>query len=260
MFFGSPQLPAITIGITTFEHRFERYFKPLLTELRKHDSEINIVVAINGEHNQQFNEEYRSDLLRFLSAQPKTFPVFFPSFRGLAKLWNTIIIHANENHVLMLNDDIMIQSPSAIKKVRKAILDMEGRSFTINRSWSHFLISREEIDALGYFDERLLGIGEEDGDIAWRYFERYNRPVADVKIRSFDNYAEETVHTYKPTNIQCHSGTKYSLFNRKFIFESKYSPAPHGIKGMWDTPMTAVQPTANQYPNERFYRTHCNDL
>lgn len=260
MFFASPELPTITIGITTFEHRFERYFKPLINELQKNESEIDIIVVVNGEHNQLFNEEYRSNLLTFLANRPRVFPIFFPSFRGLAKLWNTIIIHANDDHILMLNDDIMIQSPSStINKVRKAIRDKDGRSFTINSSWSHFVISREEIDALGYFDERLLGIGEEDGDITWRYFEQYGRSIADVKIRAFQNYAEETVYTFKPTNIQCHSGTKYSLFNKTFI-DKKYQPNPAGFRGMFNQPVQLVAPDKNQYPNERFYRDNRKNI
>jgi hypothetical protein len=45
----------------------------------------------------------------------------------------------------------------------------------MNKSWSHFLISRQEIDELGYFDKRILGLGEEGGNMTWRYIRQYKR-------------------------------------------------------------------------------------
>ena len=170
-----------TVGITTFVHRFDRYFMPLLNRLREFDRQTEIIVAVNGEHDTAFDEQYRSRILAFLSGQPSVFPVFFPRFRGLSKLWNTIMIHATHDHVLMLNDDIMISSSKVLGEVRKLIGKNKGRSFIINRSWSHFVLGREEIDQLGYFDERLLGIGEEDGDMSWRYQHEYGQPMADFR-------------------------------------------------------------------------------
>jgi len=44
----------ISIGITTFERRFEDYFMPLLTKIRSYENEAEIVVAVNGEHGREF--------------------------------------------------------------------------------------------------------------------------------------------------------------------------------------------------------------
>lgn len=258
---GAPARPAgITIGITTFEARFSRYFVPLVTQLRSFDQEREIVVAVNGEHHREFNESFRSDLLRFTAGQPRVFPILFPSFRGLAKLWNTIIVQATEDYVLMLNDDIMIDNPRFLDDVSRAIAKNGGRSFVVNGSWSHFLISRREIDELGYFDERLLGIGEEDGDTTWRYIERYGTPLPSIRIKGFTNYAEESVDSYKPLNIQSRPGMKYSLFNRTFMFETKYERDPKGIRGMFEEPMRLKDAGPSQYPNERFYREKRDEL
>lgn len=49
-------------------------------------------------------------------------------------------------------------------------------------------------------------------------------------MKSFINYAEETVNSYTPTNIKCHRGSKYSLFNREFMFAEKYHPDPEILK------------------------------
>jgi hypothetical protein len=79
-------------------------------------------------------------------------------------------------------------------------------------------------------------------------------------MKSFVNYAEETVRSYKPVNIKCHSGTKYSLFNREFMFTQKYQADTRGIKGMFDEPVIMKDPGKEQYPHERFYRLHKKDL
>ena len=183
----------------------------------------------------------------------------FPVFRGLSKLWNTIIIHATHDHILVLNDDIMITKRNFMEKIKKALDHNKGKSFIINGSWSHFVISREEIDTLGYFDERLLGIGEEDGDALWRYIHEFGQPINSYSIRAFKNYAEETKHI-KPANIKSRSNFKYSLFNRRFIYEYKYRADPEGIKGTFDHPFSMNDSGPAQYPNERFYRTHKDDL
>lgn len=249
----------ITIGITTFEARFDRYFVPLLKQIREYTNN-EIVIAVNGENNRAFSEEYRSNLLKCVAGYENVYPIFFPRFRGLSKLWNSIAIHATHDYILMLNDDIMIENSSFMKDVCDALTRSEGKSFLINRSWSHYLINRNELDALGYFDERLLGIGEEDGDMTWRYIKQYGEAIPSFKMKGFQNYAEETVRSYKPVNIQTHSGTKYSLFNQKFIHEEKYSPTDDGIRGMFDTAVVMKNPGVNQYPYERFYRLRRGEL
>lgn len=258
---GAPAIrpEELSIGITTFEHRFERYFVPLLERIREYAGN-EVIVAINGEHEREFGEEYRGRVLECIARHRNVYPVVFPRFRGLSKLWNTVIVHATGDPILMLNDDIMIRSPRFIENVCAALNRNEGRTFVINRSWSHFVVSREEIDALGYFDERLLGIGEEDGDITWRYRRRYGREIPSFTVKGFENYAEETLRTYKPVNIQTHSGTKYSLFNRKFIGSEKYEASPDGWKGMFDEPVALKDAGKDQYPNERFYRSRKKEL
>lgn len=249
----------MTIGITTFENRFDRYFVPLLSAIREYDPDCEIIVPINGEHKRDFNEDYRRRILTFMASRSRVYPVIFPRFRGLAKLWNTIIINATHDDILILNDDITITDPGFMRDIRKSIKKNQGRSFLINKSWSHFVLSRKEIDELGYFDERLLGIGEEDGDMTWRYINRYGRQIANVSMRGIINLSEETLQT-KPINIQGHSGSKYSLFNRRFMFAEKYEMSENGIRGMFDQPVVMRDAGPDQYANERFYRIHQDEL
>lgn len=247
-----------SIGITTFEARFEKYFSPLLNKIREYDKEIEIIIAVNGEHKREFGENFRKDILNFIGSHPKAFPIFFPQFRGLAKLWNTLIIHASNEHVLILNDDIMINDLKALTRIKKEISKNYGKSFIINNSWSHYLINKKEIDEVGYFDERLLGIGEEDGDFYWRYINLYNRPISSVKISGFQNFAQDTM-AHKPINIQSRPEMKYSAFNRDFI-TTNFAPADHGIKGMFDRPVILRDPGQNQYPNEKFFHQNKEKL
>ena len=252
-------VPMLSIGITTFVHRFEDYFIPLISKIREFDQETEIVVAINGEHQQPFDEAFRGKILHFLADHPRVFPIVFPEFRGVSKLWNSIITHASHEFILMLGDDIMITDPDFLATTKQHIIQNQGKSFTINKSFAHFVLSRKEIDQLGYFDERLLGIGEEDGDITWRYHQEFRQEFANFKIKSFKNFSDHSVRTYKPTNIQCHSGTKYSLFNRN-LMERKYQPDPQGFCGMFEQPVRLIDPGPEQYPNERFYRKNRDKL
>ena len=249
----------MSIGITTFEHRFDKYFIPLLSNIQEYDADQEVIVAINGEHNRDFDEQYRERILALIAGQKRVFPIFFPRFRSLTKLWNTIIIHATHDYILMLNDDVMITNPDFIRDLQAAIRKNQGRSLLINKSWSHFVISRQEIDELGYFDERLLGIGEEDGDITWRYIHRYGRSIANVRMKSFINYSEDT-NNYRPQNIQNREGMKYSLFNRQFMFSTKYAADPKGTQGMFDAPVVMKDEGKEQYPYERFYRDNQDAL
>lgn len=244
----------ISIGITTFEARFNSYFVPLLKRIREYERDIEVIVAINGEHEREFNEDFRKNILEFIASQTSVYPIVFPCFRGLSKLWNSIIIHASHDYILMLNDDLMISNPDFIDSIIKTLRRNKGRSFLINQSWSHFVLSRKEIDELGYFDERLLGVGEEDGDMTWRYIEKYGTKVPNYKIKGLINYAEDTVYTYKPHNIKTRSGTKYSLFNWQFMYTQKYKPASDGIKGIFGDPAKLEDGGLTQYPHERFYR------
>ncbi len=96
--------------------------------------------------------------------------------------------------------------------------------------------------------------------MTWRYIAKFGRGLASFRMKWFVNYAEETVKTYKPINIKCHSGTKYSLFNRQFMITRKYQADAGGIKGLFDEPVMLKDPGKEQYPNEQFYRLHKKEL
>jgi hypothetical protein len=76
----------ISIGIATFEKRFEDYFVPLAgKDSKSFEGDSEIVVAINGEHKRAFGEDYRRRILEFMATQKKDIPHLFSSFQKSLK-------------------------------------------------------------------------------------------------------------------------------------------------------------------------------
>ena len=138
-----------SIGIVTFEHRFDKFFKPLIKQIKEFRPDIEIMVAINGEYKSDFNQTYRKDVLNFISEYPNVFPNVHTEFRSLAKLWNNLLINASNHNMLLLNDDVTISSEEFFN-VLEDILELE-RFFKINGSWSHTMLDRRVIAELNWF-------------------------------------------------------------------------------------------------------------
>jgi len=114
-----------------------------------------------------------------------------------------------------LNDDVSVTDDQFWNDLTKEIKNI-NTSFTINNTFSHFVINRKELEQIGWFDERLLGIGYEDGDFCWRYAHYLKRELANVGIDNICNYidksAERIVNTRKEDN-------GYSMINLEIIHE-----------------------------------------
>ena len=241
-----------TIGITTFSKRYELVVK-LVKQIRSFTDET---ITINGEKDGEFDDQYRRNMLELCSSFPSVFPTFFIETRGLSKMWNTVLIMSNTEHVLMLNDDIEINGPEIFNVVTNNI---NSESFTglskINSSFSHFIVSKLIMDKIGYFDERLLGFGEEDGDITYRLL-KHNININNIYSPNVVNIVSNIRHEHVKSGIG-----KYSHFNRDFIYNRKYrSNMDSNIRGMFDTPMDQLLPDINQYPTEKFFKDNKANL
>jgi glycosyltransferase involved in cell wall biosynthesis len=244
-----------TICITTFSKRFD-YLKKLINQIRSF-SDVDVIVAVNGDYKKVFDNDYRTNVLKLCSDYPYVFPIFFPEQRGLSKLWNTLIIHSKTDWCLMLNDDIELTTDD-FHKYGNNNLDVDPDLLRINGSFSHFFLHKKCIDDLGYFDERLLGFGEEDGDVFFRYIEKYDRWIKDVYIHGFNNLVIDV----RDDEIRRGVG-KYSAFNREFCFLSespKYVSDASGISGMFGQPMKKNLPDECLYPYESFFTENKNKL
>jgi hypothetical protein len=244
-----------SVVITTFDRRFQSHFIPLLQDIYNQNiSPPNeIFVMINGPHRSDFDQEYRKEILSFLSDYENAFPTMFPNFQSLSKLWNRGILTAQHDMVLVLNDDLRLK-PMFFEIIEKEIAS-RSNTFRINGSFSHYVAFKPELIEVGFFDERLLGIGEEDGDFAWRYYKKYGREISSVNIPFVDNIQSDISDPGFSKGIR-----NYSKFNREFILNTKYKRSILGHKSMFDYKVVQQIADQIQYPYENFYRMHLKDL
>lgn len=255
----------LSIGITTFARRFD-LLKRLIKDIRGIDKDIEIIVTINADYQKEFDEQYRSELCSFLSQVNNCFPIFFPSFTSLSKMWNTLIIHSSNEHILILNDDINFNNEQIIAEITNKISARKGKIdpycdlFTINKSWSYFVISKEIAHKLKYFDERLLAFGEEDGDMVWRFIKEFGFKHENIEIDGLKNIGEG--YEIRPANLNSQEacGAFRPIFNREQLYKRKYKKAFWGIKGMFDYKCIKILNDVQQYPYEEFKRANINKL
>jgi hypothetical protein len=246
-----------SIGITTYIKRFDTYFKPLLTAIKKTNPSVEVIVTINGEYEQDFNEEYRRDMLLFLSEFENVFPIFFTSFRSLGKLWNNCLINSTNDHVLVLNDDVSVNSADLWDKLDDAMEQTNGESFKLNNCWSHVFLNRRQIHEAGWFDERLLSIGEEDGDMELQWTLKFSKPFPAVHGFPMTNHVE---YANCLIGIKCTHLIKYSAFNHDFFYYTKWKAGEEAQDGVRSLAIAyphqmvkCVSPTPIQYESEKYY-------
>jgi hypothetical protein len=236
-----------SIGITTYEYRFDQWLKPLVQKIKQLRPEAEIHIAVNGEHNKRFDEEYRKKVLQFISEQNNTFVFMYPTFRSLSKLWNNLIINSSNHNVLILNDDVTITDRSFFDSLESVSYDI----FKINGSWSHAMFDRRVVDDIGWFDERYLGIGEEDGDFEWRYGNKtQGRSIPSVSLPGIINHVDSK-NCLQGINVV---NGKYSKFNLEFAFNKKYEESTTGRNyGIMNKLLKCVSPTPPLHTTESFY-------
>lgn len=217
-------------------------------------------MAVNADYKEEFAEEYRKNILQLASETKNCFPVLFPTFTSLSKMWNTVIINSTNEFILMLNDDIEFENENILDTVKSKIAEIKKLNelstelFLINESWAHFVASKKIIDRLGYFDERLLAFGEEDGDMVWRYIKIFGKRPENIKIDGLSNVQEGYKIPHPNMQVEDIKDIRFvPKFNRDFI-NKKYKRVLFGIKGMFDHKVKAVIPNLKQYPYEKFKR------
>jgi hypothetical protein len=233
------------IVITTFSGRFFSYCLPLVQALRNSNVDEPIYVVVNGDIGRPFDPVLRSDFLGELSKFPATYPICVGSFRSMAHQWNSGIRLADAEVTVVLNDDLAVNPLSAKPGIAELFRRGGQNGLSImNSSFGHFAVSRTSITELGWFDERFLSIGEEDGDYAWRFEATYGTAPDSFFSTSFLNESSEIGYE------DFSKGTgKYGLFNK--IFASlKYEFGVGAIKGMFGQVASPRIPALNPYPSE----------
>jgi hypothetical protein len=245
----------ISIGIVTFRQR-EDLVKSLIKEIRSYvDPSVDIILAVNGNNEEEMPEEYRKSMLDLSTSYESLYPIICPEFKSLAKLWNTIAIFSKTEYIFYICDDVAYENRETLNIVLKYIQDSRSEFFTINNQFSHFVLSKSMLHSLGYFDERLSGFGEEDGDIIHRYIEIFGHRMPDIYIQGIYNKA---AYHLKNENIETHIDNK-PKFNREFC-KLKYKEHPNGIYGMSPVPIKKVIDDYQQYPYENFVRNNRHNI
>jgi hypothetical protein len=194
-------------------------------------------------------------MLEFCATIKNCYPIVCPEFKSLAKLWNTLVIFSNTEYNLILNDDILCNNDNTLNMISKAINQTKYQFFTINGGFSHFVITKTMLHNLGYFDERLIAFGEEDGDIVHRYILKYGDVIAKLMISDFGNIC---AYNKSSTQIETHVDNK-PRFNREFVMQ-KYVYDSNGVTGMSPTPQRQVLADNVQYPYEMFVRYNKHNI
>lgn len=225
------------------------FLKKLITDIRK-QTDNEIIVQVNP-FNKTVDDQYRKDLMIFCSFVDNLHLTTYPTFTSLSKMWNTIVLNASNKDVLILNDDITISNPTLFNDIENVKNAYSGLCI-FNNSWSHFLISKQMLNDLNYFDERLLAYGEEDGDMVWRYIQKFKVYPPTVYLNGIANHGEG--YGLIPPNLKWFDAGNVirPLFNRDFCFNKKYSPNPTGHRGMFDTNRIDTLGNEKQYPYEKF--------
>lgn len=256
-----------TITIQTFVHRFDTYFKPLLSSICKMRPDKDKVIFVNGQHKKVFDQDYRKQILNFASSCPNTYLIMSPIVRGCSYMWNTCFNHTNTPYCLNLNDDVTILDGffDDYEQMIQHNSSLGNESFRINGSFSHYSLYREDLFDVGYFDERLLGFGEEDGDWLWRWEVKKQKQMRVYGSRKIINHVDTSE---KNAENMIKSGGKYSAFNAKWIFNNKYDPdaaynsqKPAAIS-LYGRPiqMRDGASTPTYYPAEKWYRDNINEV
>ncbi len=247
-----PELSApYSVVITTFDKRFDAFLVPLLAQIKSQRPGIEVIIVVNGPAKGTFDETYRSNILSYVSRFPNVFPTLFPSFQSLAKMWNRGALTASHGRALILNDDLELKSENGICFFDhlEAAMSANSGTFKVNGSFSHFVLDKRELIEVGFFDERLLGLGEEDGDFYWRFYKKYKKEIPSSDMGLIDNVQSDLADEGYTKGIRT-----ASKFNRDFIQNQKYkSTILRGYRGMFDKKVNQVLEDEKQYPYELFY-------
>jgi len=220
-----------SIGVVTYLGRFESHFRRLIRDLNFAFPDCDINVFINGHYDSVKQIEYIRKVTSFLRQYNNIKYVTHERHQPLARGWNWLVMMSGNDKILILNDDITVR-PGFRYEIRDKLASSPD-FFTINGSWSHFMISKEIVRKVGWFDERFIGVGDEDGDYMCR-LAMYGIPIKSVAIPGIDNHVAEQ-NDCGWANFSSVIDGKYAQVNRDFFvkkwFHSGFEavPKPHFI-------------------------------
>jgi hypothetical protein len=158
------------------------------------------------------------------------------------------IINSNVPKVLILND-VCVIGP----EFRHEFESQRGLRewLFINESFSHFLVSKNTIGEVGWFDERFLGIGHEDGDYARRCALAGYEYDVNIDCNGILNLQIPEENVGYTVNKNEKSGN-YSMYIERF-FLKKWKHTDYAKKGYTYIPIKHLKQYLGQPPDPNSY-------
>jgi len=232
------------ILITTFEKRQFDSAIPLIAQIRDAGIGYPIMLFLNGNLANDHDKEARKKFLEELSKFDDVNVISSYEMTGISRNWNLGIQLLGTTLTLCLSDDLVI-SKQFKKELELAFDATKLSGFLTIEGFAAFIISRPLIDQLGWFDERFMGFGEEDGDYVWRYIKKFGQEPPRFKCHSL-------LHQDLQTRGEEVAGvSKYSLFNLVWR-KIKYKENENGIYGSFTKPQVQVFEDFDYHPMETF--------
>lgn len=208
---------AYSIGVVTYHARHDAYFKPLIEKLAAVFPDREILCVVNGHPDRTLQIAYLNKVTKFLEQFPNVRYLTYDQHQSLAKCWNQLVILSSNEKTLIMNDDTQVTELFREEFEKKAL---QKEYSTINWSWSHFLISKTVVRKIGWFDERLLGVGHEDADYAFR-IAMADGKVVDTECLGLNNFVVSQENAGWKTISGKEGKSKYSQINLEF-FKAKW--------------------------------------
>ena len=245
----------ISVLIVTFKER-QAYVQDLIRKVKDADPDIKILLAVNGNNDEIMDEQYRKNMLALAHNTPNCFPLICSEFMSLPKLWNTLVLFSSTEYNFIICDDVEYGNKDTIRIIKEYIKLTKEEFFTINGGFSHFVITKQMLHKLNYFDERLCGFGEEDGDIIHSFILKENRNLPALQISNIYNKA---LYNIKNKHIETHCDNK-PVFNREFASIKYVRDDINGINGMNPFPIRRAIEDKQQYPYEMFVKHNKHNI
>lgn len=154
-----------SIGMITYVRRFEKFFKPIVRTLDRYFPDVEKNFVLNGYYDPELQQKFLSDAKAFLKTTSAKNVVSYQENQPVSRGWNQLILHSSAPKVLLLSDDI------TINRLFRPCLELQiwrYPLFAINNMWSYFVVSKDIIRKVGWFEERFPANGHEDADFELR--------------------------------------------------------------------------------------------
>ncbi len=226
------------IVVATFSDRFYEFCIPLLSNLRAGGVKEPIYLVINADWSGGTDFAARSVFVSKVLAIENVFPICLGSPSGMSKIWNTGIRAAGADQTLILNDDTIVNQDSIQKVVEQVFASCYDHDLVIvNRTFGHFALTKKCLSAVGVFDERFLGFGEEDADYYWRYEAKFK--CLPFHLDNIPGILNPSVESGHESLVKAEGASKYSLFNTIYQ-EEKYQNDLDSHRGMFRHPCRKI--------------------